>query len=143
MADLATKLNLTVVARERKVIDVQCDEVVLPGRDGEIGILPGHTPLLTTLRIGPMRYRIGNVFYRIVLRWGFAEVLPDRVIVLAETAKLANEIDPASAEAERQAAERDLLNLAFNDPAEYEREHARLEARLEESIAMVNVGREH
>lgn len=138
MADLPTKIQLTVVARERKVIDVQADEVTLPATDGEIGILPGHTPLLTTLKIGMMRYRMGSTVYRIVLRWGFAEVLPDRVIVLAETAHLPQEIDPASAEAERAAAERDLLNLSSNDP-----EFALAEARLEESIAMISVGREH
>lgn len=138
MADLPTKIQLTVVARERKVIDVQADEVTLPATDGEIGILPGHTPLLTTLKIGMMRYRMGSTTYRVVLRWGFAEVLPDRVIVLAETARLPQEIDPASAEAERLAAERDLLSLSANDPG-----FALAEARLEESIAMINVGRDH
>jgi F-type H+-transporting ATPase subunit epsilon len=138
MAELPTKLHLTVVARERRIIDVEVDEVVLPASDGEIGVLPGHTPLLTTLRIGAMRYRVGNVFSRIVLRWGFAEVLPDRVIVLAETAKLPSEIDPAAAEAERVAAERELLLLSSNDEG-----FALAEARLEESIAMISVGRDH
>ncbi|HEX8154414.1 MAG TPA: ATP synthase F1 subunit epsilon [Thermoanaerobaculia bacterium] len=138
MADLPTRLHLTVVARERKVIDVEVDEVVLPASDGEIGVLPGHTPLLTTLRIGAMRYRVGNVYHRIVLKWGFAEVLPDRVIVLAETARLPQEINAATAEADRAAAERELLDLSSNDP-----EFALVEARLEESIAMINVGREH
>ena len=136
MAELPNKIHLTVVARERRIIEVDCDEVVLPASDGEIGVLPGHTPLLTTLRIGAMRYRVGNVFHRIVLRWGFAEVLPDRVIVLAETAKLPSEIDPAVAESERAAAERELLSLSSNDP-----EFALAEARLEESIAMISVGR--
>ena len=83
MADLPNKINLSIVTRERKIIDVQVDEVVLPGVDGEIGILPGHTPLLALLKIGPMRYRVGNTIERLVLSWGFAEVLPDRVIVLA------------------------------------------------------------
>ena len=138
MAELPTKLNLTVVARERKIIDVVVDEVVLPASDGEIGVLPGHTPLLTTLRIGAMRYRVGNVFHRIVLKWGFAEVLPDRVIVLAETARLPQEIDPAAAEAERAAAEREMMDLSSNDP-----NFALVEARLEEAIVMINVGREH
>jgi len=137
MAELPTKINLTVVTRERKIIEVQVDEVELPASDGEIGILPGHTPLLTTLKIGQMRYRTGSTIHRLVLSWGFAEVLPDRVIVLAETAKLAEEIDPAAAEAERIAAEKEIADLSSHDP-----EFALVEARLEESIAMINVSRE-
>src|SRR5207253_5372053 len=138
MAELPTKINLTVVTRERKIIEVQVDEVVLPATAGEIGILPGHTPLLTTLKVGQMRYRVGTTISRLVLSWGFAEVLPDRVIVLAETARLASEIDPAAAEAERIAAEREIADLSSHDP-----EFAVVEARLEESIAMINVHREH
>lgn len=138
MAELPTKINLTVVTRERKIIEVQVDEVVLPATDGEIGILPGHTPLLTTLRIGQLRYRVGNTISRLVLSWGFAEVLPDRVIVLAETARLSSEIDVTAAEAERVAAEREIADLSSHDP-----QFAIVEARLEESIAMINVHREH
>lgn len=138
MADLPTKINLTIVTRERKIIDVQVDEVVLPATDGEIGILPGHTPLLTTLKIGQMHYRIGTTVHRLVLSWGFAEVLPDRVIVLAETARLPSEVDPAAAEAERLAAERELADLSSQDP-----EFALVEARLEESIAMIGLHRDH
>src|SRR5437762_14149173 len=109
MADtLPTSFQLTVVTRERRIIDIQSDEVVLPASDGEIGVLPGHTPLLTTLRIGTLRYRIGNTVERIVLSWGFAEVLPDRVIVLAERGVLPSEVDPAAAEAERIEAEKEL-----------------------------------
>ena len=67
MADLPTKINLTVVTRERKIIETEADEVVLPASDGEIGILPGHTPLLTTLRVGVMRYRSGGKVERMVL----------------------------------------------------------------------------
>jgi F-type H+-transporting ATPase subunit epsilon len=138
MADLPTKINLTIVTRERKIIDVQVDEVELPASDGEIGILPGHTPLLATLKIGVMRYRAGASVHRLVLSWGFAEVLPDRVIVMAETARLPEEIDPLLAEEERKRAEHELLDLSSHDP-----EFAVVEARLEESIAMIGVGREH
>ena len=139
MADgLPTKINLTVVTRERKIIDTEVDEVVLPASDGEIGVLPGHTPLLTTLKIGQMRYRSGATVTRMVLSWGFAEVLPDRVIVLAERGVLASEIDPAAAEAERIAAEKELMYLSSHDP-----EFNRVEARLEESVAMIGIGREH
>ena len=137
MADLPTKINLTIVTRERKIVDVTVDEVVLPATDGEIGILPGHTPLLTTLKIGQMRYRVSGTLYRMVLSWGFAEVLPDRVIVMAETARLPQEIDPLAAEEERKLAERELLDLSSHDPA-----FAIVEARLEESIAMIGVSRD-
>jgi F-type H+-transporting ATPase subunit epsilon len=137
MADLPTKINLTIVTRERKIVDVTVDEVVLPATDGEIGILPGHTPLLTTLKIGQMRYRAGGTLHRMVLSWGFAEVLPDRVIVMAETARLPEEIDPAAAEEERKLAERELLDLSSHDP-----QFAIVEGRLEESVAMIGLGRD-
>jgi len=134
MADLPTKLHLTVVTRERRIVDVEADEVVLPATDGEIGILPGHTPLLTTLAIGQMRYRVAGTAYRMVLSWGFAEVLPDRVIVLAERGVLPTEVDPAAAESERIAAEKEMAYLSSHDP-----EFSRVEARLEEAVAMINV----
>ena len=138
MADLPTKIHLNVVTRERKIIDTEVDEVILPASDGEIGVLPGHTPLLATLRIGQLRYRTGNRVERLVISWGFAEVLPDRVIVLAERGFLPTEIDRATAEQERAAAEKEMAYLSSHDP-----EFARVEAKLEESIAMINVHREH
>jgi F-type H+-transporting ATPase subunit epsilon len=138
MADLPTKINLTIVSRERKIVDAQVDEVILPGYDGELGILPGHTPLLALLAIGELRYRSGSTVSRMVISWGFAEVLPDRVIVLAERGFLPTEIDRAAAEQERIAAEKELAYLSSHDP-----EFAIVEARLEESIAMINIGREH
>jgi F-type H+-transporting ATPase subunit epsilon len=139
MADIPAipaKINLTVVTRERKIIDVEVDEVVLPGYEGELGILPGHTPLLAMLRVGTLRYRVGNNLERIVLSWGFAEVLPDRVIVMAERGILPGEIDPAAAEAARREAEKELALLSSHDP-----EFAIVEARLEESVAMINLHR--
>src|SRR5947209_1823345 len=138
MADtLPTKIALTVVTRERKFIEIDVDEVVLPASDGEIGVLPGHRPLLTTLRIGTLRYRAGSSVERIVISWGFAEVLPDRVIVLAERGVLPSEVDMAAAEAERLEAEKELAYLSSHDP-----EFAIAEGRLEESIALINVHRE-
>ena len=138
MADLPTKINLTVVTRERKIVDTNVDEVILPASDGEIGVLPGHTPLLASLRIGQLRYRTGTKVERLVLSWGFAEVLPDRVIVLAERGFLPDEIDRAEAERERAAAEKEIAYLSSHDP-----EYMRVEARLEESIALISVHRDH
>ena len=137
MADLPNKINLTVVTRERKIIDAHVDEVILPATDGEIGVLPGHTPLLASLRIGPLRYRTGGKSERLVISWGFAEVLPDRVIILAERGFLPTEIDRAQVEQERHAAERELADLSSHDP-----HFAVTEARLEESIAKINIGRD-
>ena len=138
MADLPSKINLTVVTRERKIVDAPVDEVILPATDGEIGVLPGHTPLLALLKVGELRYRTGNTVNKLVISWGFAEVLPDRVIVLAERGFLPAEIDRAAAEAERAAAEKELAYLSSHDP-----EFLVVEARLEESIAMINIGRDH
>ena len=138
MADtLPTKIALTVVTRERKFIEIDVDEVVLPASDGEIGVLPGHTPLLTTLRIGVLRYRAGSTVEQIVISWGFAEVLPDRVIVLAERGVLPAEIDISAVESDRNEAEKELAYLSSNDP-----EFAIVEGRLEESVALINIHRE-
>jgi F-type H+-transporting ATPase subunit epsilon len=135
MADpIPSKLRLTIVTRERKIVETDVDEVELPASDGEIGILPGHTPLLAMLKIGQMKYRTGTQVMRLVLSWGFAEVLPDRVIVMAETARLPEEIDPAAAERERAEAEAALADLSSQDP-----EFAVVEARLEESVAMIDL----
>ncbi|MGN6182679.1 MAG: ATP synthase F1 subunit epsilon [Thermoanaerobaculia bacterium] len=138
MADLPTKINLTVVTRERKIVDVSVDEVVLPGIDGEIGVLPGHTPLLASLRIGQLRYRNGNTISRLVISWGFAEVLPDRVIVLAERGFLPDEVDRATAEQERMIAEKAIADLSSHDP-----EFLVMEGKLEESIALINLHVHH
>jgi len=134
MADLPTKLQLTVVTRERRVLEEEVDEVVLPGLDGYLGILPGHTPLLALLKIGVLMYRTGGREHHVALSWGFAEVLPDRVIALAEGAYLADEIDAASADRERLEAEKELARLASNDP-----EFAATEAKLQESVAKLQI----
>ncbi len=136
MADLPTKLTLVLVTRDRKILEAEVDEVELPATDGEIGILPGHTPLLALLKIGEMRYRRGSDVQRLVITWGFVEVLPDRVIVLAERGILPSEIDMAAAEAERAEAEKEIAYLSSHDP-----EFAIVEARLEESVAMINLHR--
>ena len=134
MAELPKSFRLTIVTRERKIVETDAVEAVLPAADGEIGILPGHAPLLATLRVGVMRYRDNGHVERLVLSWGFAEVLPDRVIVMAETARLESEIDINSAQANRAELEKELADLSSHDP-----EFARVEARLEESVAMINI----
>ncbi|HVT45120.1 MAG TPA: F0F1 ATP synthase subunit epsilon [Thermoanaerobaculia bacterium] len=134
MADQTGKLRLTLVTRERKLLDLDVEEVVLPGIEGYFGVLPGHTPLLAMLRIGALTYRAAGKETQLVLSWGFVEVLPDRVIVLAEVAFTSQEIDPATAERELRDAERELAALASHDEG-----FARAEAKLEESIAKIQV----
>lgn len=90
---LPEKLTLEIATPERRVLTEEVDEVVLPGRVGYLGVLPGHTPLLTSLSVGEVMYRKGSERQYLALAWGFAEVLPGRVIVLAEIAEKAEEID--------------------------------------------------
>jgi F-type H+-transporting ATPase subunit epsilon len=136
MADLPTQFHLTVVTRERKIIETDAVELVLPAYDGEIGVLPGHTPLLALLKVGIMRYRTNGESQSLVLSWGFAEILPERVIVMAETARLPQEIDAAAAESDRVKYERELADLSSHDP-----QFTIIEGKLEESVAMINVHR--
>jgi len=131
---LPTELHLTVVTRDRKLIDVEVDEVVLPAVNGQMGVLPGHTPLLAMLGIGELMYRVGSTLRRMVVTSGFAEVLPDRVIVLAEGATLAEEIDRAQAERVRAESEKELMGIASHDPA-----FAVLQARLDESTVQIQL----
>ena len=137
MADLPTQFHLTVVTRERKIIETDVVELVLPAYDGEIGVLPGHTPLLALLKVGIMRYRTTNGEQQsLVLSWGFVEVLPERVTVMAETARLPQEIDAAAAQSDLAKYEKELADLSSHDP-----EFAIIEGKLDESIAMINVHR--
>ncbi len=100
------RLTLTVVTPERAVvIGVACDEVTLPGWDGEIGILPAHTPLITLLGIGLVTFRDGSKRTSVAVRGGFAEIAGDAVRVLADEAAAKDVIDAAKAAEERTAAE--------------------------------------
>ncbi len=99
------RLHLEVVTQTRRVLDVEAEEVQLPGTLGVLGVLPGHTPLLTTLGIGELMFRSDHRESYLALQWGFAEVLPDRVTVLASIAEMPEEIDVATAERERDEAE--------------------------------------
>jgi F-type H+-transporting ATPase subunit epsilon len=134
MADIPNKLRLIVVTRDRKILETDVDEVVLPGWYGALGILPGHTPLLAMLRIGEMTYRIGAQVSRLALSWGAAEVLPDRVIVLGQAAYLPEEVDIEEAERERMEAAKELASLASGNE-----EFVRAQAKLEESVAKIKI----
>jgi F-type H+-transporting ATPase subunit epsilon len=131
---MAERIALTVVTRERRILEEEVDAVVLPAANGYLGVLPGHTPLLASLRVGELAYRDGSETRFMVLRWGFAEILPNRVIVLAEGAMMGDEIDLETAERWRREAEKELQSLASHD------EKFRVaEAKLEESISMISI----
>ena len=102
---LPSHLSLQIVTPDRAVIHEMVDAVEIPAADGSLGVLPGHTPLLTTLRVGQLRYRKGEEQQFMLIAFGFAEVLPDRVTILAQVAERPEEIDAARADAARMRAE--------------------------------------
>ena len=109
MADLIpplpTKLQLLIVSADRSLVNETVDEVEIPGFDGYFGVLPGHTPLLAVLQVGELWYRQGSEKHFVAIAFGFAEVQPDRVTILAQIAEKADEIDLARAEAAKKRAE--------------------------------------
>lgn len=110
------RLTLTVVTPERSVLQaVACDEVAVPCLKGEIGVLPGHTPLIALLGIGVVAYRDGARRATLAVRGGFVEIAGDAVRVLADEAAAPSTIDPAATTAEKQAAEGRLANAAGDE----------------------------
>jgi len=105
---LPTKLTLEIVTPDRALLREEVDEVVVPGSEGEFGVLPGHTPLLSMLKIGELWYRQGQEKHYLAIAFGFVEVLPDRVTVLAQVGERAQEIDVQRAERAKQRAEQRL-----------------------------------
>ena len=95
---MAETLELEIVTPERLVVKDVAREVQIPGKNGYLGILPGHAPLISELAVGEIVYKDGsNGVHRLACAWGFAEVLPDHVTILAETAERADQIDVARA----------------------------------------------
>ena len=105
---LPEKIELQVVTPEQHILSEDVDSLEMPGKDGYLGILPGHAPLLTELGVGILTYHKGGETRSLTVMYGYAEVLPDRVIVLAETAERAEEIDVARARAALERAKADL-----------------------------------
>jgi F-type H+-transporting ATPase subunit epsilon len=101
-------LQLDVITPERRLLSEQVDEVVVPGAGGELGILPGHTPLISELQTGVLSFTRGAETRRLLVSGGFVEVNEDRVSVLADFAEFPEEVDAARARAERDEAERRL-----------------------------------
>lgn len=108
---MASQLTLSIVTPEREVVRVQVDDVELPGTEGYFGVLPGHTAMLATLTVGRVTYRIGTERHTLAVAFGFAEVLPDRVTVLAQMAERAEDIDIGRATQARDRAAARLTGL--------------------------------
>jgi F-type H+-transporting ATPase subunit epsilon len=115
---LPTKIHLQVVSAERSLVNEQVDEVEIPGADGYFGVLPGHTPLLALLGAGELWYRQGQEKTYLLIAFGFAEVQPDRVTILAQIAERAEEIDLTRAQAAKKRAEERLASPVVDMDAE-------------------------
>jgi F-type H+-transporting ATPase subunit epsilon len=109
---LPTQLQLQIVSADRSLVSERVDEVVIPGADGYFGVLPGHTALIALLGAGELWYRQGHEKHFLAIAFGFAEVLPDRVTILAEIAERAEEIDASRAEAAKKRAEARLAAVS-------------------------------
>jgi F-type H+-transporting ATPase subunit epsilon len=131
---MAEKLRLEMVTPYKHVLSRDVDEVTAPGTVGEMGILPGHTPILTTLKIGELSYRQGNQNYHVAINWGFVEVEDDKVIVLVETAEPADEIDLERARAALGRAEAALKKLTPED-----KDFLVMQASLERALIRIQV----
>lgn len=118
-------MRLEFVSPERLIAHEEVDEVQLPGEEGFLGVLPGHTPMLVALKVGPMWYRKGTEKFYGFVGFGFAEILPDRVTILARIAEKADDIDLARAEAAKRRAEENLAQVS-KAGTEMDYERARL-----------------
>src|ERR1051326_3934980 len=115
---LPTRIQLQIVSADRSLVNETVDEVEIPGSDGYFGVLPGHTPLLAVLGAGELWYRQGAAMHYLAIAFGFAEVQPDRVTILAQIAEKAEEIDLVRAEAAKKRAEERLARGAVDMDAE-------------------------
>jgi len=122
-------IHLEIVTPERRAYSDDVDMVVVPGADGELGILPGHAPLLATLGTGELRVSKGGAEESFAIIGGFVQARPDRVVVMAETADLASDIDLERAEEARKDAER-VLQAGFVEAADLAQARAALEAAI-------------
>jgi F-type H+-transporting ATPase subunit epsilon len=128
---MAETIKLEIVTPERMVVSAEAEDVLIPGKGGYLDVLPGHAPLLTEIDIGEIAYREGGDLKRLSVAWGFAEVLPDKVTILAETAEKAEEIDVARAQTAKQKAESELQKAGPEGNAEAQAALNRANTRLD------------
>jgi F-type H+-transporting ATPase subunit epsilon len=129
---MADTFQLEIVTPEKVVVRDTAEEMQIPGKSGYLGVLPGHAPLITELAVGEITYRRGGDTQRLAVAWGFAEVLPDKVTILAETAEKASEIDVSRAqEAKKRAEQRLTTSNTEVDATRAENALKRAETRIE------------
>ena len=133
---MSDTFQLEIVTPEKLVVKEAVDEAQIPGLDGYLGILPGHAPLITELGVGVITYRAGGTTKTLSVAWGFAEVLQDKVTILAETVERPEEIDVARAQ---QAKERAEQLLKSNDP---ELDYDRAQDDLQRAVTRLKVATE-
>ena len=131
---MAEKLKLELVTPYKKVLSEEVDEITAPGSLGEFGVLPGHAPFLTSLKIGEFSYKAENRVFHLAVNWGYFEVENDTVTVLVETAERSDEIDLERAKAALGHAEEKLTKLTSED-----HDYRMYEAALERAIIRVQV----
>jgi F-type H+-transporting ATPase subunit epsilon len=123
---MADTFQLEIVTPEKQVVkDVAAEEAQIPGLNGYLGILPGHAPLISELKAGELSYKASGTTHKLAVAWGFVEVLPDKVTILAETAERPKEIDVARAEKAKARAEERLKSS--NPDIDYDRAEDALE----------------
>lgn len=107
---MAETFHLRIVTPAQQVVREETEELQVPGKEGYLGILAGHAPLLSELQVGEITYRQGRELRHLAVSWGFVEVLPEQVTVLAETAEKSSDIDVSRAQASKERAEQRLNN---------------------------------
>ena len=131
---MAEKLKLELVTPYRKVLSEEVDEITATGTLGEFGVLPGHAPFLTSLKIGEFAYRQGSAVSHLAVNWGYFEVENDTVTVLVETAERSDEIDLERARTALGRAEEALKKLSPED-----KDYRVMEAALERALIRMQV----
>jgi F-type H+-transporting ATPase subunit epsilon len=139
MATLPEAIELQIVTPQRHVLQETVDTVEIPGKEGYLGILPGHAPLITELGIGILAYRKGSENRFLTIVHGYAEVLPDRVIVLAEVSERAEEIDVERSRAAHERAQAELAKAGVGSD-EWQREKLALDRALVRMQAAARTG---
>ncbi len=132
-----TAFMLDVVTPERLIVSDEVTELVAPGSEGYFGVLPGHVPFITALKIGELTYWKGRDERHLAVSWGYVEVQGDKVVVLAETVERAEEIDVGRAERARERAEHRIHDWGTGDEAV---DFARAEAALQRAVTRIAVG---
>jgi F-type H+-transporting ATPase subunit epsilon len=133
---MADTFQLEIVTPTKLLVKEAAEEAQIPGLGGYLGILPGHAPLITELAVGAITYKSGGAEHTLSVAWGFAEVLPDKLTILAEAAERPQEIDTDRAQKAKERAE-ELLKS--NDPKV---DYARAEDALQRAETRLNVAKE-